>query len=111
MRIGDNGRPVFALLALLAVLGSILLIFGRSPLPWSRGQEERHWIRAWGGFAVLLAAGAAANEVFHTVAATYVLLAAAFVPPLLAVIQDNRRVQVPPPAQESHWTGGRALLP
>ena len=84
-------RPVFALLALLAVLGSILLMLGRSPLPWSRGREERHWIRAWGGFAVLLAA--------------------AFVPPLLAVIQDNRRVQVPPPAQESHWTGGRALLP
>ena len=83
-------RPVFALLALLAVLGSILLMLGRSPLPWSRGREERHWIRAWGGFAVLLAAGVAANEVFHTVAATYVLLAAAFVPPLLAVLQDNR---------------------
>lgn len=93
MRIGDNVRPVFALLALLAVLGSILLMLGRSPLPWSRRQEERHWLRAWGGFAVLLAAGVAANEAFHAVAATYVLLAAAFVPPLLAVIQDNRRAR------------------
>ena len=86
-------RPVFMLLALLAVLGSILLMFGRSPLPWSRGREERHWIRAWGGFAVLLAAGVAANEVFHAVAATYVLLVAAFVPPLLAAIVDNRRAR------------------
>jgi hypothetical protein len=46
-----------------------------------------------GGFAVLLAAGVAANEAFHAVAATCVLLAAAFVPPLLAVIQDNRRAR------------------
>ena len=85
-------RPVFVLLALLAVLGLILLVLGRSPLPWSRRQEERHWIRAWGGFAVLLA-GVAANEVFHAVAATYVLLVAAFVPPLLAAIVDNRRAR------------------
>jgi hypothetical protein len=40
-----------------------------------------------------LAAGVAANEVFHAVAATYVLLVAAFVPPLLAVIEDNRRAR------------------
>jgi hypothetical protein len=93
MRIGDNVRPVFALLALLAVLGLIFLVLGRSPLPWSWRQEERHWIRAWGGFAFLLAAGVAANEVFHAVGATYVLLAAAFVPPLLAVIEDNRRAR------------------
>lgn len=53
MRIGGNVRPVFAVLALLAVLGVILLLLGRSPLPWSRRREEPHWVRAWGGFAVL----------------------------------------------------------
>ena len=85
-------RPVLALLlALLAGLGLAFLVLGRSPLPWSRRQEEPHWIRAWGGFAVLLAAGVTAHEVFHAVAATYVLLVAAFVPPLLATIEDNRQ--------------------
>jgi hypothetical protein len=69
------------------------LSWKRSPLPRSQRQEEPHWVRAWGGFAVLLAAGVAANEAFHAVAATYVLLVAAFVPPLLAVIQDNRRAR------------------
>jgi hypothetical protein len=53
------------LLALLAVLGLAALVLGRSPLPWSRRQEEPHWVRGWGGFVVLLAAGVAANEVFH----------------------------------------------
>jgi hypothetical protein len=43
--------------------------------------------------AVLLAAGVAANELFHAVAATYVLLIAAIVPPLLAAIEDNRRAR------------------
>jgi hypothetical protein len=47
--------------------------------------------RALGGFVVLVAAGIAVHEVFHAVAATYVLLIAAFVPPLLATIEDNRR--------------------
>lgn len=81
------------LLVLLAVLGLIFLVLGRSPLPWSRRQEEPHWIRAWGGFWVLLAAGVAANELFHAVAATYVLLIAGIVPPLLAAIEDNRRAR------------------
>jgi drug/metabolite transporter (DMT)-like permease len=86
--------PLLALLlALLAVQGLIFLVLGRSPLPWSRRREEPHWIRAWGGFAVLLAAGVAAYEAFHAVAATYVLLVAAFVPPLLATIEDNRRAR------------------
>ena len=82
-----------ALLDLGAVLGLSFLVLGRSPLPWSRRQEEPHWIRALGGFVVLLAAGIAAHEMFHAVAATYVLLIAAFIPPLLATIEDNRRVR------------------
>jgi hypothetical protein len=93
MRIGEEVPPLTALLALVAGLGLILLVLGRSPLPWSRRQEEPHWLRASGGFAVLLAAGVAANKMFHAVAATYVLLVAAFVPPLLAVIEENPRAR------------------
>jgi hypothetical protein len=87
--------PLLALLlALLVVMGLILVVLGRSPLPWSRLRREKpHWVRAWGGFAVLLAAGIAANEIFDAVAATYALLIAAFVPPLLATIEDNRRAR------------------
>jgi hypothetical protein len=86
--------PVLAaLLGLGAVLGLSFLVLGRSPLPWSRRPEEPHWVRAVGGFVVLLAAGIAAHEVFHAVVATYVLLVAAFVPPLLAAIEDNRRAR------------------
>jgi uncharacterized membrane protein HdeD (DUF308 family) len=85
--------PVSALLvAVMAMAGLFLLVAGRSPVPsssWRRA--ERHWVRAYGGCLVLLAAAVTAATAFHAIAATYALLAAAFVPPLLAAFEDNRR--------------------
>jgi hypothetical protein len=76
-------------------LGAAVLVGVLGLFPWVAW--ELAWVgskvRAWGGFAVLLAVGVAANEVFHAVAATYVLLVAAFVPPLLAVIEASRRFE------------------
>lgn len=42
---------------------------------------------------MLLAAAVTAAEAFDAVGVTYGLLAAAFVPPLLATLEDNRRAR------------------
>lgn len=86
--------PLALLLLVMAVVGLVCVVFGRSPVPWSRmRQVERHWVRAYGGFLVLLAAAVTAAEAFDSVGVTYGLLAAAFVPPLLATLEDNRRAR------------------
>jgi hypothetical protein len=83
-----------ALLLVTAVAGLVRVVFGRWPVPWSRLRHvERHWVRAYGGFLVLLAAAVAAGTALHAVGVTYALLAAAFAPPLLAALEDNRRAR------------------
>jgi hypothetical protein len=86
--------PLALLLLLMAVVGLVCVVFGSSPVPWSRLRRiERHWVRAYGGFLVLLAAAVTAAKALHAVPVTYGLLAAAFVPPLLAALEDNRRAR------------------
>jgi hypothetical protein len=69
-----------ALLLLMAVVGLVCVVFGSSPVPWSRLRRiERHWVRAYGGFPVLLAAAVTAAKALHALPVTYGLLAAAFV--------------------------------
>lgn len=86
--------PPALLLLVMAVAGLVCVVFGRWPMPWPRLRHvERHWVRAYGGFLVLLAAAAAAGEALHAVGVTYALLAAAFIPPLLAALEDNRRAR------------------
>jgi hypothetical protein len=64
--------PLALLLLVMAVVGLVCVVFGRSPVPWSRlRQVERHWVRAYGGFLVLLAATVTAAEAFDAVGVTY----------------------------------------
>ena len=79
------------LLTLMAVVGLVSLVSGRALLPWQRW--EGPWIRAYGGFLLLIAAAILAVKAFRAVGLAYGLFTAAVVPPLVAVVLDQRRAR------------------
>jgi hypothetical protein len=86
--------PLAPLLLVMAVVGLVCVVFGRSPVPWSRlRQVERHWVRAYGGFLRAAGGGGHGGRGVRCGGRDLRVAAAAFVPPLLATLEDNRRAR------------------